>query len=372
MKKQALYIDATAIVPERKSGIGHAVLEMLRGLDDDIYAGRFSIIAFTPLGEGASLERYHFKHVIIKQLPFPHKVFSLLSRLTYGVPIDLFLGKGIYLFPNYRNWNLMGSKSLTFVYDVAYLIFPQFTQPANLIYLRNNMRRWLDRSDRVITTSKSSQDEISELLQPLPVSGVDVIQLGVDPKVFYPRSTKEVTAIKAKYELNGDYFLFVGSIEPRKNLEFLVNAYVKNKALRDTTLFIVGGGGWLNEAILESIERAIASGSNIKRSTSYVPDEDLPALMTGARAVIFPSHHEGFGLPVVQAQACGTPIVASDIPVLHEVGEDRVHYFNNSDETSFNKALLAAFNEAHVKKPVVTHTWEQTVGELITVIEGLE
>lgn len=366
-----LFVDATAIVPKRMSGIGHALLQMLRELDHDTYAEKYSITLFAPYGEGAALKRHAFRHIKIRQLPYPHKVLSVLSRLQYGLPIDIFLGGGIYIFPNYRNWNLLFSKSLTFFHDISFLLMPQYVEPTNLRYLLGNIRKWLDRTDILVTISKSSKKEI-KASKVYSKGTIHVVELGVDPHVFYPRSAKEINEIRKKYDLPKKYCMFVGNIEPRKNLKFLVDAYAHNEALKSSTLFLVGGDGWLNEPIYEAIDKANESGYTIRKNKSYVPDEDIPVLMSGASIVFFPSNHEGFGLPGVQAQACGTPVVTSDIAVMREIGKDAYHYFKNHSEKSFDRAVASALNEPHVKNPKVEYTWNQTVQKLLKVVAKLE
>lgn len=367
MKRQKLYFESTPIVPEKRSGIGHALLEMLRELDKDEYAMRYEIVAFVPLGEGKALERFKFKHVIIKQLPFPHKVLSALTRLPYTPPIDVFLGKGVYIFPNYRNFNLLRSASVTFIYDVNYLIHPEYTQPKNLHYLQKNMRKWLSRTDVFVTSSQQSKTEIMQHLG-IEAGKISIVKLGIDPEVFYRRSDTETAAVREKYTLPRDYFLYVGSIEPRKNLAFMIHAYASSEELKPYGLFLVGGDGWLNEGIYEEIDAAKKKGYTVMKNDRYVPDEDLPALMSGAKGLILPSHHEGFGLSVIQANACGTPVIASDIPVLREVGEDAHYYFKNNDEQSFRAAMLDVLQ--HPKTPMkLDYTWKQTIAELLPVLE---
>lgn len=371
--KSSVYIEATAIVPRKMSGIGHAVLQILRELDKEKYKDSYRVVIFAPYGEGADLERHGFSNILIKQLPFPHKVFSLLSRLRYGFPIDILLGKGIYIFPNYRNWNLLFSRSLTFFHDVSFLLYPQYTEPRNRAYLLRNFRKWLSRADRIITISNSSQREIIEQLGDKVRKDIDVVELGVDPLEFYPRTPREIVEVKTKHELSdSDYCLYIGNIEPRKNLEFLIKSYSSSEELKPITLLLVGGDGWLNEDILAEIERARAEGYRVVRNKTYVDDSDLPALITGARCVLLPSHHEGFGLSVVQAEACGVPVVASDIPVLREIGRGNFYYFDNNDTDSFEQAILSAMRAERVQAPQVAYTWEITVGKLLKLVEAVK
>lgn len=369
MSKVKVFIEATAIVPDRKSGIGHLVLEMVREIDKSNDSD-LDYILFVPLGEARALRRYNFKHVKIQQLPFPHRVFSILSRLKYSLPIDLLIGRGVYIFPNYRNLTLLHSKSLTYIHDVSYALFPQYTQPKNLTYLKNNMRTWLKRADRLITISNSSKSEILELF-PEHKSKLRVTKPGVDKTVFYPRSKESVRNIKQKYNLSDEYFLYVGNIEPRKNLKTLIDAYSSDESLKPFELFLVGGGGWLNDDINASISVASNNGYKIVRNQHYVEDDDIPILMTGAVAVVLPSHHEGFGLSVIQAQACGTAVITSDIPVLREVGGSTALFFDNNSHLSLKRALAEALKKSRSKSrmlPEKIDTWKNFVDNLKSII----
>lgn len=370
--KKNLFIEATPIVPVRRSGIGHATLEIIRELDKEIYVNDYRVTAFVPLGEGEMLSRYKFKNVVVRQLPFPHKVLSLLTRLRFGLPIDIFLGKGIYIFPNYRNLPLLFSQSLTFIHDVCYKVYPQYIQPRNLLYLQKNMPKWLKRTDKILTISKKSKQEIVRYLQIDP-SKVNVVGLGVDRSVFYPRTKQEIDIVRKKNNLYAhDYFLYIGNIEPRKNLSFLIRTYSSDTDLKDTSLFLVGGDGWLNEDIINDIREASAAGFDVRRNKDYIDDEDLPALISGARAVVLPSIHEGFGLSIVQAQACGTPVVASNIEVLKEISGDAIDYFDNGSQGSLLEALKRSLRRKHTKTIIMNHTWLSTVQKIILSIPKRE
>lgn len=368
MGRTKLYFEATSIVPEKRSGIGHALLEILRELDKDKYKNKYEIVAFTPLKEGAALKGFQFRNIKVKQLPFTHRFLSLFSMLRYSVPLDFFLGRGVYIFPNYRNFTLFSSTSITFIYDVCYLLHPEYVQPKNLAYLRANMKKWLLRADSIVTSSRTSKKEIVEYLGVQP-DKISVVPLGVDGNIFYPRDAKEQEEVRNKYDLKGEYFLFVGSIEPRKNLAFVVRAFSSSAHLKPYTLFLVGGDGWLNDDIYKEIDKARKKGFKIVKNKEYVPDEDIPALMSGSRGVLLPSHHEGFGLSAIQADACHVPVIASDIPVLREVGKDFFYYFNNKNERSFVEVILKVLSSNKTRGSNLQYTWRETVSSLERVIK---
>ena len=122
----------------------------------------------------------------------------------------------------------------------------------------------------------------------------------------------------------------------------------------------MGGDGWLNDEIYQEIDKATQRGFKIVKNAVYVPDEDIPALMSGSKGVLLPSHHEGFGLSAIQADACQVPVIASDIAVLREVGDGVFHYFNNADAHSLVTTMLevAALKDVESK---LTYSWEETV-----------
>jgi glycosyltransferase involved in cell wall biosynthesis len=309
----------------------------------------------------------------VKTLPYPHKFFSLFARMRVSPPIDIFLGRGTYIFENFRNWNVLFSKSITYIHDVSFKIYPEFVQEQNLKYLNKNIQTWLRRTDRVVTVSESSRDEITRELE---VANVGVVQNAVDATLFYPRKEGEVAKIQKKWNLPNNYFVFIGNIEPRKNLKNTIVAFKEYEKTHNKgdALILIGGGGWKNEEILKQIDEAQIAGVRIIRPDGYVPDEDLPAIISGAKALLQFSWHEGFGLPVLQALACGTPVAASDIPPLHEVArgnDDRVVFSSPRDVERLASAIDEAGKIPHVQEPKNIRTWDESVKDLLGIIDSL-
>lgn len=352
------------------SGVGHVLLETLHALDHDKYRDIFDIKIFVPWDEKKNISRYSFKNISVVLLPMPHKLFSLLSRLPFGIPLDLLLGRGVYIFPNFRNWNLLSSYSITYIHDVCFRIYPQYVEERNRKYLTKYINMWVRRTDRIIAVSDASKREVQETLKIDP-EHVSVVRNAVDKTIFYKRSSEEVALIRKKYGLTKDYFLYLGNIEPRKNLTTLISAFRRPELRDHSQLFLVGGDGWLNENVYSAIETAKTEGYTIIKNKSYVPDEDIPALMTGAIALVQPSWHEGFGLPTVQALACGTPNICSDIPSLREATEgnqDLVTFFNPSDSSELARILVDNLHSSvtHISSEV--GTWEESIKSLVEVI----
>ena len=263
-------------------------------------------------------------------------------------PIDIFLGKGLYIFPNYRKWPVVRSKSYLYVHDLTFVRYPEYVQPKNLQYLQKYLIRWARTATRIITISEFSKQEIEDYFK-IPEEQITVVPCGVDTSVFYQRSKLEIDNIKKRYGITTQkYIFYIGNLEPRKNLVNLVKAFsgLPQKIKNEYALVIVGGGGWLNEGIYKAIETAKSNGTTIIQPTVYVADADVPALFSGATALVHPAYYEGFGLSILQAMACKTPVLVaknSSIPEL--VGNAGLYLNPNSEEDIAKKIMTIISNK---------------------------
>ncbi len=366
-----IVIEADSIATDRMSGIGHATLEIIRALSLQKNTND-QIVVVVPFGTKSKLEKYNLIDVKVRTLlPGYRYVNRLLVRTSLPIPVDVFFGRGVYIFPNYKNWYVPFSQSITFVHDVAYKIFPETIHPKNLLYLNANMTRWMKRAQVLATISQASADEITELF-PEYKEKVQLVPLGVDTNMFYERSVDEITLVCKKIGIDGDYFIYVGNIEPRKNIMVLLEAYqlYADSVQTASKLVLIGGDGWKNDTINEHIEVLRAAGYGIVRPNTYVEDDLLPALYSGAKALVHVSLHEGFGLSVVQAQACGTPVIVSDIPVLREVASSIGRYLVNSqDSSSIAAAMKQADAKQYVAKAHPGYTWKETAKKIISLTD---
>ena len=292
--------------------------------------------------------------------------------------MDIFLGKGIYLFPNFKNWPLLFSKSITYIHDIAFKVYPEFTEPRNRTMLNAQISRFLLRSDVIVTVSESSRQEILNHYTYLSKSKVRVVLNGVDTSVFYARNEAEVNKMRKKYALPARYFMFLSNLEPRKNILTLLDAYSRlpENVRFNSALFFVGGMGWLNEDVFKKIEQLELSGCNIIRPSIYVEDDDLPALLTGAVALVHPAFHEGFGMPPLEAIACETPVIISNIPSIREViGEVGVYLKETTNSEALSQLMLNQYNKTYTKKQkqllrerADNYRWGATLPELEKII----
>lgn len=379
---RTIYIDALSLVPAKKSGVGLTLRQTLESLaNKQEIADLYTIYLVVPLGKAKYLAEYVQPNVKIKTIYLPARGMELLLRLKLFPPVDWLLGAGVYIFPNYRNWPLWRSRSATYIYDVGFVRFPETVQPKNQRYLQRYINRWIARADKIIAITQQVKEEI-EIYLHVPATQVEVVNCGVDEKTFYQRSSQEIDEVKRKYQIPYDkYLLFVGNIEPRKNLPMLLAAYRKlPKNIRETYgLVIVGGDGWLNEAFYSDLTEAQSEQLKIFKVDEYVEDQDLPALYSGASALVHPALYEGFGMTPLEAAACNVPVVVSDIPAIREVILDGGYYCDPHNADSVAMAVRQALDELDTpKQKAQLHqalaranelSWDNSAKQLADVIE---
>ncbi len=206
------------------------------------------------------------------------------------------------------------------VHDLNFLHYPQFQTDASLRYYAGNIRAAVQRADHILAVSQSAKDDLVNLLG-VPSNKITIQLEGVTPE-FRPLSAADVEPVRLRYDLPTTYLLFVGTLEPRKNLPGLLDAYALlcEKMSAAPPLVLVGQRGWLDTPIFEKVE-TLGLGGRV-RWLKDVVTADLPAVYNGAAALVLPSFHEGFGLPPLEAMACGIPTVVSNRGSLPEVVGD--------------------------------------------------
>ncbi len=255
------------------------------------------------------------------------------------------------------------------VHDLGYLRFPREHPPLQRLYLRISTR-WNVQVARVVLAD--SQCTKSDLVQLLGVHADKVVLAypGASPS-FRPALEPERTAIRQRYRLPERYFLFVGTLQPRKNLLRLLDAH--DLAATGVPLVVVGKPGWMCKPILARIEQSAPNVLHV----GPVPDADLPALLSGAVALVIPSLYEGFGLPALEAMACGTPVVASATSSLPEVVGDAGLLVDPTSVDELAAALQALAQDRDLARTLserglmraASFTWERCATVALRAIE---
>jgi glycosyltransferase involved in cell wall biosynthesis len=352
MKKTKLYIEAYPLSEDKISGIGHMTLELIRALEKHPKNQvSFELVLVINKDRKEKLSRWGFKKVSIKTIPLPTRLFNALWKFDLLPPMDMWLGRGVYIFPNYKNWRLVFSKSLTFVCDISYLLYPEFVSPKNQKFLEKNVKKWVKRTDKVLAISKNAQTEIINNLH-IAAEKTLLVPCGVDTTVFYKRPKDEIERLKITNGIAKEYILYLGNIEPRKNIERLLNAYklLPDELRKKYTLVLVGGGGWLNEPIMDAVYKSQQEGFDVLKPANYIPEEDLPALHSGASMLVHPALYEGFGISPLQAMACGTPVVVANNSSLPEVVGDAALFIDTKNEHDISDKIQRLLTDASLRE----------------------
>lgn len=335
-------VDAFPLVDNHFSGVGHYTLGIISGFDELAGEGKLTYDLITPHNRSGMLAKYGFRNYrkVIKS-PIPSKVLRGFMKYRWRVPIDFIFGQGKYYFPSFLSWPTWVAESVVVIHDVTYLAVPECVDKGNREYLSKTVPFSMKNSKNIIAVSEFSKSEIIKYYNIEP-SRIHVATPSIDRRNFYKRSDEEIFKVKMKYDIFSDhYILSVGNIEPRKNYDKLVDAYTSlPRSITDKyPLVIVGAGGWNNAHVKERIQAAKENGYHIINPKQFVEDKDMPALYSGAQFFIFTPIYEGFGMPPLEAYACGTPVLASRVASVPEAAGKAAVYANPFDVEDIAKKL---------------------------------
>lgn len=260
------------------------------------------------------------------------------------------------------------------VHDLIGMLFPHNLPPVARFY----WSRWLPwsvrRADHIIADSEHTRRDIICLMH-IPAERIIVIPLGVDAS-FRPLEDRSLlNALRKKYALPSDIILYLGTLEPRKGLDTLVAAYAALADRVPHALVIAGKRGWYTEPLFRQV-RELGLEARV-HFTDYIPDADMSGLLNLAQVFVFPSRYEGFGLPPLEAMACGTPVIASNASSLPEVVGDAGLQVPPDDVAALARAIQRLIADADLRARLraaglaraATFTWEETARRTVEVYE---
>ncbi len=268
--------------------------------------------------------------------------------------------------------------SVVTVHDLGYLYYPRAHPLLDRLYLDLSTRYNARAASRVIADSQATKDDLVRHYGIEP-DKITVVYPGRDETLQPMEDEATIEKVKARYGIRGDYILYVGTLQPRKNLGRLLEAYaiVRKQAKKGETpcLVMAGRKGWLYDQIFQQVERLGLETEVIL--PGYVPQDDLPALLSGARLFVFPSLYEGFGLPVLEAMACGTPVLCSNVSSLPEVAGDAALLVDPLDVRSIAEAMNHLLQEEGLRTQLVERgfrqarqfSWDRCARETLAVLD---
>lgn len=250
-------------------------------------------------------------------------------------------------------------KVIVTIHDLSCFVYPKYHTQANYQFVTKNVHQAARRASFIIADSENTKRDIIKFLH-VPEDRIKTIYLAVSEIFTEKCSLESIARIKNKFSIKKPYFLGVGSIEPRKNLE---SALIAFKALfefkrNDYQFVLVGGKGWENETFYRLLKKLNIDDSLI--FTGYVPEKDLPALYQGAELFVYPSFYEGFGLPVLEAMASGTPVVTSKTSSLPEVAGNAAILIDPTNVFDLYEAMDAIVTNPILKEELKGKGLEQS------------
>lgn len=243
----------------------------------------------------------------------------------------------------------VGVPTVVTVYDMVWLRCPETSTRYNLLVQTMCARNAIASADRVIVISRSTQDELIQS-HGIPREKTKLIYPGVADRYTAQDQAKAAEHISRKYGVPPRYLATVGIVHPRKNQQFLVKVLgvLKRNGQLDCPLLVVGPMGWKNSSMFREIQQAGLTESDI-RFLGYVPDDDMPLFYAGAQVFLFPTLYEGFGLPPIEAMACGTPVIASDAPCMPEVLGDAAILEPLASPERFATLIRGVLSDDHLR-----------------------
>lgn len=265
------------------------------------------------------------------------------------------------------------------IHDLAFRRYPETFPKTHLLKLNFLLGVALRRADKIIAVSESTKNDILEFFPEIPSSRIRVIHHGFDDAFFGTRlSVEELRLLLTSYSLlPGQYVLYVGALQPRKNLVRLIEAFdIAKKTIPDMKLVLAGEPAWLADEIFEARDQSVYKEDIVM--TGAVSFDHLRALYQGARFFVFPSLYEGFGLPILEAFASHTPVLTADNSSLLEVGGEAVEYCNALNVENIAEKLQCLWNDEELRQTLrekgnnqlKQFSWDRCARETLTYIQS--
>lgn len=346
--------DAVPLISDRMTGIGWCEAGQTTAMARLFPENKYSYNFFSRKDDHIKLERiapFAGDSISTNLVHFSGYIYRAASTFI-PVPYSHFFGKNSDLthFFNYIVPPGVHGKTVVTVHDMVYKAFPETVRARTKYMLNSGLKSSMKRADMIVTDSEFSRSEILKYF-PQHEKKIRVVPCGVDLDKFRPCSEPErIPSVKKSLDIEGEYFLYLGTIEPRKNLERLISAYhiFSQRIGGDVPkLVLAGGKGWLYDSIFQKVTDLGLSDKVL--FTKYVPAEDMNPLMCGALAFVFPSIYEGFGMPPLEAMACGVPVLASDAASLPEVTGDCAVICDAYSEESIAEGLEKLWNDSELR-----------------------
>lgn len=370
-------IDGNEANVSRRVGIGEYAFELLKQFSN----------SNPPAGGQNSKFVIYLKDNPLPDMPketenWKYRVLKPGRLWTQGrLPLDLYLHKprpDVFFTPSHYAPRFSPIPTVISIMDLSYLYFKELFNVEDLHQLQSWTAYSVKKAKKILTISNSSKNDI---IREYNVASTNVIVTypGIKEKIVLNPNIYAMNKLRQKYNLNENFILFVGTLQPRKNIQKLIEAYAQVTAQKDSPedlqLVIVGRRGWLFEDILNAPKQ-----QGIEERVKFledINDEELDVLYKHALCFVLPSLYEGFGLPVLEAMRAGCPVITSNVSSLSEAGGDACLYVNPDNVDDIKEKILKLVTDPKLrqalikkgKKQITKFNWENTAKETLKILE---
>jgi glycosyltransferase involved in cell wall biosynthesis len=306
---------------------------------------------------------------LLDEIVFSFKLASSLKKFR----ADVYVGTSTYFYPYFF---FAPVKKVGMLYDLVWKKYPETMEFGNKLRMRLFTVRNMQKLDLLVSISVNTKKDASEILN--IETRIEAIPLAADRKIFYKAGLPAVASVKKKYRITKPYLLSVCTLEPRKNLKALMEAFAGMRNRDTYQLVLAGMTGWIESEFFHGI-----AGSGIKDNvvlTGYIDNSELAPLYTGAEIFVFPSFYEGFGLPVLEAMQCGCPVITSNTSSIPEVAGAAALMVDPHNVDGLRAAVEQVLKNTTLKKQMSEKglkraklfSWEKSAATLLHMLETLK
>ncbi|MBN1992818.1 MAG: glycosyltransferase family 4 protein [Anaerolineae bacterium] len=371
-------IDYTAAL-KQSGGIGRYARGLITTLAQLDQQNRYTLLAAADAPRAGLQVFQSYPNFNHKIYPLPERWLTIgWHRLYLPVPVEWLAGAmDLFHSPNFILPPVGRAKTLLTVHDLSFIRHPQGAVDSLRRWLNRVVPRSLARADHVLADSLSTKDDLIEIFN-VPAQKITVVGAGVKERFQPITDPAALDAVRRRYRLPPQKFILgLGALQPRKNFTGLIRAFSQSR-VRETHHLVIGGGkGWLYHDIFKAAETSPVA--NRIHLIGFVADDDLPALYSLADIFAFPSHYEGFGIPVIEAMACGTPVVCANNSCLPEVAGPSALQITATDLPALAEALQVLATDSAQRRQAIEKgfvqaqkfTWPAAAKRLLDVYQSL-
>lgn len=372
-----ILVDANILTRKQKTGVDYytrnLVFAAARAMPNDTF-----VLGY--YGSGHIDIPSDIKNIRLKRVWWlPSKMYGLHRHYLRFLPLELLMPEraDAMLFSDFGcPVTIQKVPKVAVVHDLAYKLHPQYVVASHAAFLDQLVQHTLRLATHVIAISESTKTDIIEQYG-YDKNNISIIVPAADTTEYHPASQQEIKTVKSKYNIAGDYILFLSTLEPRKNVAGIIQAYSKLPVAlqQQYQLVLAGKKGWLDDDIEELCQQM---GERVLR-TGRVESADKVALYSGATVFAFPSAFEGFGIPILEAMACGTPVITSNLSSMPEAAGDAALMVDPNNIQEITKALTNVLMDKQLAqkltvlgtKQAAKFTWQKSGQQLANLLRQL-